>query len=410
LQNLHIEARDTLDIRKQTFEIVERKGIGHPDTLADGIAEAVSQAYSRYCLKNFGYILHHNADKTLLLGGSSAVRFGGGEITSPITIQINGRFSHCLGDQRIPVIDILTDAARAYVQSVLRFVDIERDIYIKTNISTASSPGFVHTSATEGSRKYWFAPRDLSDLSEIAHLRSNDTSCGVGYAPLSPLETAVLTVERALNESAFQGEHPQFGTDIKVMGIRSRNQINLTVCVPQIDRFVDSVETYQANIELIKTKILNLIPAEYAGGEISVNVRDNFRIPELYMTVTGSSIESGDEGVVGRGNRANGLITPMRPMSIEGVCGKNPVYHIGKLYNALATSIAWRLHEEIGGTYAVFLVSQSGRDLFDPWFVGIQHTSQSTLDQQKAASIVRSVFDDLEHLRQAIVQGQTILY
>jgi S-adenosylmethionine synthetase len=56
-------------------EVVERKGAGHPDTLADGVAEAISRAYSRYCLDGFGAILHHNTDKTSLLGGAAHVRF-----------------------------------------------------------------------------------------------------------------------------------------------------------------------------------------------------------------------------------------------------------------------------------------------------------------------------------------------
>jgi S-adenosylmethionine synthetase len=63
-------------------------------------------------------------------------------------------------------------------------------------------------------------------------------------------------------------------------------------------------------------------------GDVPVRFRINMRdIPaqdELYLTYTGSSIESGDEGVVGRGNRVTGLITPLRPMNIEGAIGKNP--------------------------------------------------------------------------------------
>ena len=70
---------------------------------------------------------------------------------------------------------------------------------------------------------------------------------------------------------------------------------------------------------------------------MSINTRDDAARQELYLTAIGSSIESGDEGVVGRGNRANGLISMLRPMSVEGVSGKNPVYHVGKLYNLAAT-------------------------------------------------------------------------
>lgn len=51
------------------LEIVERKGLGHPDTLADMLAEKISIAYSQYCIKNFGAVLHHNLDKLNTMGG-----------------------------------------------------------------------------------------------------------------------------------------------------------------------------------------------------------------------------------------------------------------------------------------------------------------------------------------------------
>ena len=37
-------------------EVVERKGLGHPDTLCDGIAEAVSRALSKEYIKETGNI------------------------------------------------------------------------------------------------------------------------------------------------------------------------------------------------------------------------------------------------------------------------------------------------------------------------------------------------------------------
>ena len=57
------------DLENSVFEIVERKGLGHPDSLADGLANAISVSYSKHCLKNFGYVLHHNVDK-LYIGGA----------------------------------------------------------------------------------------------------------------------------------------------------------------------------------------------------------------------------------------------------------------------------------------------------------------------------------------------------
>ena len=86
----------------QEPEFVERKGLGHPDTLADLLAESLSRNYSRYTLKKFGVILHHNFDKTGLLGGKSSVTYGGGYLTSPIRVLINGRVSTSFSNQRIP--------------------------------------------------------------------------------------------------------------------------------------------------------------------------------------------------------------------------------------------------------------------------------------------------------------------
>jgi S-adenosylmethionine synthetase len=55
-------------------EMVERKGLGHPDTMCDALAEALSQALSQYYLDRFGMIFHHNVDKALLWGAIFWVR------------------------------------------------------------------------------------------------------------------------------------------------------------------------------------------------------------------------------------------------------------------------------------------------------------------------------------------------
>ena len=66
------------------FEIVERKVLGHPDTICDALAENLSRALSRFYLERFGATLHHNVDKALLCGGAARPAFGGGEVTEPV--------------------------------------------------------------------------------------------------------------------------------------------------------------------------------------------------------------------------------------------------------------------------------------------------------------------------------------
>lgn len=86
-----VERISRLPVKYQHVELVERKGLGHPDYIIDSACEAASICLSRYYLENFGQILHHNLDKGLLVGGRSKVWFGGGVIEEPIHIIIAGR-------------------------------------------------------------------------------------------------------------------------------------------------------------------------------------------------------------------------------------------------------------------------------------------------------------------------------
>src|SRR5574337_724379 len=79
------------------------------------------------------------------------------------------------------------------------------------------------------------------------------------------------------------------------------------------------------------------------------------------------SAEQGNDGLTGRGNRVGGLISPLREMSLEAAAGKNPVSHVGKLYNVAAREAARALAARPGVTDAVIvLVSRIGRLLHEP--------------------------------------------
>ncbi|MEU6889914.1 methionine adenosyltransferase [Streptomyces viridosporus] len=392
-------------------EVVERKGAGHPDTLADGVAEAISRAYSRYCLEEFGAILHHNTDKTSLLGGAADVRFGHGELTAPIQVLVNGRITAALGDRPIPVADIVTTAVRDYLASALPLLDVNRWVDVRPRLTQASSPGAISdpgAAQREASRQRWFAPRTLDDLAERHRMFSNDTSAGVAYWPLGIAEQLALGIEEQLTSEAFRTEHPCYGTDIKLMVVRHGPRVQLTACVPQIARETPDLDTYIAR----RTRARNLIThlASTIAPEhhvtVAINTRDDDTRPELYLTATGSSIESGDEGVVGRGNRAGGLISMLRPWSAEGVSGKNPVYHVGKLYNLAAAETARRLYEETGLDCAVVLVSQSGRDLADPWQAIVQTSGPRPLGKAGVRRVIAEVMADLGTLREQLLDGK----
>jgi S-adenosylmethionine synthetase len=385
------------------FEVVERKGVGHPDSLADGLAEAVSAAYSRFTLQHTGYVLHHNVDKLSILGGESQVRFGSGRLAKPIRVVLNGRFSDRIGDMPIPVLQLASVAIRSYLGCVLPLLDVDRDIVILDQTSLAASPGKGPS---------FFRPASECDLPELLDLKSNDSVVCVGYFPLSNVEQAVLALERFLNSGEFKRDKPVFGSDIKILATRLGNSVELTACVPLVARYVPEPRVYAREKEYLLNLILARLDEYLSGYEVAVslNTKDDLEASLLYLTAIGSSIESGDEGQVGRGNRVGGLIPVMRSASVEAACGKNPVYHTGKVYGVLAHKLARRLFAEIGAGNQVCMVTQNGRSLEDPQFVVVQSAPMDRKQQSTAAGVVLEELANLRSLSESILSGQFDLF
>lgn len=355
------------------FEVVERKGVGHPDTLSDHLAEYLSVNYSNFTLKKFGAVLHHNFDKVGLLGGKSSVQFGSGKVTSPIRVLINGRVSFAFGEESFDVWKMLNDWTKEFLLSRFPTLNTETDILCINNLSTASSPGQQKDNTNKSARNFWFQPRTLEDLPELKQLFSNDTSVGVGFAPYSLLENLVLEIENTLTSNEYKIENDWIGSDIKLMGVREDEDFFITMCIPQIAEKVLNIEMYFSNLEKAKNDIKQIASRLGINKlELNVNTRDSVEKNEFYLTAIGSSIESGDEGLVGRGNRVNKLITPNRIMCMEGAAGKNPVYHIGKVYHLFAHKLANEIYVNFGLENSISIISQSGRDLNDPWIVSLE--------------------------------------
>ena len=354
---------------EKPYEVIEIKGSGHPDSLSDELAEELSVAYSRYTKEHFGAILHHNFDKVGILGGEARIEFGSGRMTKPIRVLVNGRASSQFGDEKIPLQEIVRGQTFNFFKRKFLMLS-ENDVEMHYNFSYSSSPGKTDIKAEkEGTRKHWFAPRSKDDLKELKFLGSNDTSLGAGYAPQTELEHAALALESHLSSEETHRQHPWLGTDIKIMAVRNGNEIDITMCVPQICLHVKSSEEYQANMEKAREIITAFLKQKLPGKNISLflNTRDDYQTGELYLTFTGSSIENGDEGLVGRGNRTNGMIAVTKPWSMEGASGKNPVYHVGKIYNLAAQELAESIQRKTGGYVETYLISQSGKLLTRPW-------------------------------------------
>jgi S-adenosylmethionine synthetase len=334
-------------------EVVERKGRGHPDTICDALAEAVGGALSRAYLESFGAILHHNVDKVLLVGGSSRPAFGGGEIVAPIEITLAGRAtSEALGE-RIDVDAIAIEAARACLRERLSRLDPDAHVRLATRIRPGAAE-LVGTFMRQAETGVWLA---------------NDTSIGVGHAPLSPLESTVHGLETRLTSGPALAERPERGEDMKIMGVRRGTEADITVADAFVGGALTDLEDYRAAREALRLEAQTMA-CELSGldARVTVNAADDIARSQIYLTVIGTSAESGDDGEAGRGNRANGLITPMRPMTLESVAGKNPVSHVGKIYNVLATRIAEDLVEQLDDVTdaEICLVSRIGAPVSEP--------------------------------------------
>lgn len=354
--NIHIQS---ISLHSE-FEMAERKGIGHPDTICDSIAEEVSIALCNYYLDEFGSIQHHNVDKALLVGGKSLPAYKGGKIIQPIELYIAGRATNEVKGKIIPVEEIAISTAKNWLRNNIRFLDTEKHIIIIPKIRSGSD--------------------DLVELfqrfSNGETPLANDTSFGVGFYPYTFLEEKVLEMENLLNNKHTKELFPFIGEDIKVMGVQTLQPSRFTVAIAMVDRFIADVEDYKNKIRVVK----EYINSEMAlfDATIDINTADNYETESIYVTVTGTSAESGDDGQVGRGNRVNGLITPYRPMSLEASSGKNPISHVGKIYNHFALDLSKAIcRNDFAEEANVFIVSQIGKPINQPQLLDIRLKNQS---------------------------------
>ncbi len=358
--NIDIDEIYTKPIEKRKVELVERKGIGHPDSLSDGIGESISRALSKEYIEKFDKILHHNTDQIQIVGGRSDPEFGGGEINKPMYVLLSGRAIDEIEEKNINTHKIAKRTAKNYLDKTVSNLDPEDHVEIDCKIQKGS--------------------QDLTGLYNEDDILSNDTSFGVGYAPLSETETIVKEVENHLNSPEFKKKHPYVGEDVKVMGLRRNNNIKVTVAIAMIDRYLESSDEYVNVVQKMEEEVRE-IASEYTDRniEVYVNNADEYENDLYYITVTGTSAEAGDDGSVGRGNRVNGLITPNRPMSLEASAGKNPKAHVGKLYNVFSMDLAKSINAELPSIDSVRVrtLGQIGRSIRDPLMLDINASADN---------------------------------
>ncbi|WP_440946219.1 methionine adenosyltransferase [Methanosarcina sp. T3] len=392
-RNIKVEELLQTPIEKQRIELVERKGIGHPDSISDGLAEAVSRALCREYITKCGTVLHHNTDETQIVAGRSSPKFGGGEVLQPIYMLLVGRATKEFEGVELATESVALQAARNYLRKTMVNMDLERDVIMDCKLGTGSS--------------------DLRDVFKRDRVPvANDTSFGVGHAPFSELENIVYNTERQLLTD-LKSRMPGIGEDMKVMGLRDGEDITLTICSGMIGRYVDDLDSYINMTQEMKTYVEELA-TQYTERDVNVyiNTGDNLKTSCIFLTVTGTSAEMGDDGSVGRGNRCNGLITPNRPMSMEATSGKNPINHIGKIYNLLSTQMARDIVKQVPEVQDVYirLLSQIAKPIDQPLVASAQIIPKEGTSFSKVKSEAEVVIDDwlsnVTKITEMVIRGE----
>lgn len=391
------ELRQT-PVSEQGLEIVERKGLGHPDHICDAVMNEVSVALSKEYIKRFGSVLHHNIDKGLLAAGEVRRNFGGGEVKRPMLMIFGDRATYDVDGDAVPIDEIAVSTAKKWFKKNLRFVDPERHVRYQVELARGSE-----------------ALRDIFSRKGKFY-GANDTSAAVGYAPFTDTERIVLDTERYINSPSFKKDFPETGEDVKIMGSREGRDLNLTIALAFVDRLIENENQYfQRKSEVIED-VTRFVKSrvKFDGVNIDINTLDKKGrgMGGIYLTVLGTSADDGDGGQVGRGNRVNGVIPLNRPTCSEAAAGKNPVSHVGKIYNLLTYEIAQHVHQKVPGVKEVYvwLLSQIGRSIDDPKVAGIELILDKGVELKRvsksAAEIAKSDLNNINDFTKRLTEGK----
>ncbi len=395
---IRVSQLEQVPVGEQSLEIVERKGVGHPDHICDAIMNDVSVALSRQYLKRYGTVLHHNIDKALLAAGEVRRRFGGGEVKRPMLMVFGDRATYDVDGDPVPVDELAVSTAKKWFKNNIRFVDPDKHVRYQVELARGSE-----------------ALRDIFKR-KGKFLGANDTSAAVGYAPLTETERIVLLTERHINSPSFKKEFPETGEDVKIMASRDGRELDLTIALAFVDRFIENEGQYFRKKAEVVEDVTRFVKSRVKldGVNVSINTLDKRGrgMGGMYLTVLGTSADDGDGGQVGRGNRVNGLIPLNRPTCSEAAAGKNPVSHVGKIYNLLSYEIAQHVYQKVSGAKEVYvwLLSQIGKPINEPKIAAIELILEKGVDfkpvSRQASEIAKSELNSIDDFTKRLTEGK----
>jgi len=183
-----------------------------------------------------------------------------------------------------------------------------------------------------------------------------------------------------------------------------------------VDRFVKSENDYFKKKSVIHEEIMSFVKkkTDFNNVIIDLNTLDQKGrgLEGVYMTVLGTSAEAGDSGQVGRGNRTNGIIPLNRPYCSEAAAGKNPVSHVGKIYNTLTHKIAKEVYHNVSGLEEVYiwLLSEIGKPIDEPAVAGAQVVMKSGNSfgsvKKEIAEVVNKELENIAGFTEQLAKGK----
>lgn len=370
------------------LEIVERKGIGHPDTLADKLAEECSRVYSKYCMDNFGCVLHHNIDKLYI--GAGLFKYENNEIKmyEPIKIEINGRCSNTMNGEKINLEEIFIPVIKRYLKSVMPKLNIERGLNINVNCTQNTK------------RDYWYNPRNIEDVPDAKSVTAGDTALCVSHGGLTYCERVAIELERSLyryNEYGYSEPiYKDIGQDIKIMVVRRNKEVDINMCIPVLKGNYETEEQYDEIIKkyyiILEKNLKNIDNPKKYKTNLFINYKDDGTI-DKYALCIGTCAECGEEGVVGRGNNTQGIIPTFRAHSVEAACGKNVRYHTGRALAYMINNASTRIYNELGIMCSIYALTRNRNSLLNPYILEVMLENKE-VDEEKVRKIINEELNE----------------
>jgi len=340
------------------LEFVERKGIGHPDSVADIIAEEMMLRYRRYVYSKIGIMPNGWFDKVVVSGGEAHVTFGHAEIIKKPKIILYGKAMKIDGNADY-IYNLFSSAVEYVIDYIFGhgvFDNIEVEVAVNSGMGAEHAKGFYDLRTNSKLNPYF-----LKDVQ-----KANDTIITSGWWPLNVAEKSVIIIENYINSEYFKNLYPETGYDVKVVTTCINSKYEFTICIPFIASITPTKIIYEKKKQQIVSLLQKYIYQELLIDDFSINLNTKDDEHSAYLTVFGSAFDKGDVGVTGRGNRYPGVISIMRPSGVEAYAGKNTFNHSGKLYAFLATDLAKTIQEFSNQDTQVIISTDNGIPIDEP--------------------------------------------